>query len=94
MASTEDEITHLDDLVYSILYVTGQGGCDGVGKVSDPKGFCNILGRGRNESCEESSLHTLTESALYSPVDDPEVFAGFGFALIIVCCPRSMLTLE
>jgi hypothetical protein len=41
----EKNMTHLDDLVYSILYITGQGGCDGVGKVSDPKGFCNILGR-------------------------------------------------
>ena len=37
-------MAHLDDLVYSILYVTGQGGCDGVGKVSDPKRVCNILG--------------------------------------------------
>jgi hypothetical protein len=38
-----DDVTHLDDLVYSILYVTGQGGCDGVRKVRDPEGFCDIL---------------------------------------------------
>lgn len=31
----------------------------------------------------KNSLHTLTESALYSPVDDPEVFVGFGFAALI-----------
>jgi hypothetical protein len=45
----KEDVAHLDDLVYSILYVTGQGRCDGVGKVRDPKGFCNILGRvGKN----------------------------------------------
>ena len=29
-------------------------------------------------------LRTLTESALYNPVDDPEVFVDFCFALIVV----------
>jgi hypothetical protein len=41
----------------------------------------------------KDTLHTFTESALYNPVDDPEVFAGFCFALIIINWPWSMLTL-
>lgn len=32
---------------------------------------------------EKNEQPTLTESALYSPPDEPEVFVGFGFALII-----------
>jgi hypothetical protein len=84
MAGMKEDKAHLDDLVYSILYVAGQGGCDGIGKVRDPKGLCNILGRvGKKESCEKDSLHTLTESALYNPVDEPEIFAGFCFALMV-----------
>jgi hypothetical protein len=38
-----EDMAHLNDLVYSILYITSQGGCDGVGKVGDPERFCNIL---------------------------------------------------
>ena len=30
-------MAHLDDLMHSILYITGQGGRDGVGEVGDPK---------------------------------------------------------
>jgi len=86
----KNDMTHLDDLVYSILYVTSQGGCDGVRKVRDPEGFCDILGRSRKGPCEKNNLHTLTESALYNPVDDPEVFAGFGFVLIY----RELLSLD
>ena len=85
----KNDMTHLDNLVYSILYVTSQGRCDGVRKVRDPEGFCDILGRSRKEPCEKNNLHTLTESALYNPVEDPEVFAGLGFVLIIVNCSHS-----
>ena len=87
----KDDMTHLDDLVYSIFYVTSQGGCDGLRKVRDPEGFCDILGRSWKEPCEKNNLRTLTESALYKPVEDPEAFAGFGFVLIIVNCSHSML---
>jgi hypothetical protein len=34
--------------------------------------------------CAEENEHpTLTDSALYSPPDEPEAFVGFGFVLII-----------
>ena len=32
---------------------------------------------------EENGQPTLTDSALYSPPEEPEVFVGFGFVLII-----------
>ena len=37
----------------------------------------------RRKWFEKNGQPTLTESALYSPLDEPEVFAGFCFALII-----------
>jgi hypothetical protein len=45
----EDDMAHLDDLMHSILYITGQSGRDGIGEVGDPKRFCGILGGVRNE---------------------------------------------
>jgi hypothetical protein len=42
----KDDKTYLDDLVYSILYIASQGGCNEIRKISDPERFCNILGRG------------------------------------------------
>ena len=41
-----EDIAYLDDLMYSIFYVASQGGCNTIGKVSDPKRFCGILGTG------------------------------------------------
>jgi hypothetical protein len=58
--SMKGDVAHLDDLVYPILYVAGQGGCDGVGKVRDPKGLCNILGRG-------SERKNLGRKTAYTP---------------------------
>lgn len=78
-------MAHLDDLMHPIFYVTRQGGCDRFREVGDPKRFCDILGCVRKQSLmERTNLHTLTESALYSPVDDPEVFVGFGFGALII----------
>ncbi len=37
------EITHLDDLMYPIFYVTCQGRCDRIREVGDPKRICGIL---------------------------------------------------
>ena len=85
----KSNIAHLNNLVYSILYVTSQGRCDSVREVRDPERFCDILARSRKVHCEKNNLRTLTESALYNPVEDPEVFAGFGFVLIIVNCSHS-----
>jgi hypothetical protein len=80
----ENEMTHLDYLMHPIFYVARQGGCDRIREVGDPKRFCDILGCVQEERYRKSNLHTLTESALYSPVDDPEVFVGFGFAALII----------
>lgn len=54
----EDDMAHLDDLMHSILYITGQGGRDGIGEVGDPKGFCGVLGRVRNESFATRTTRT------------------------------------
>ena len=80
-------MTHLDDLMHPIFHVACQGGCDRIREVSDPQRFCDILGSVRSSKREpyrKDNLHTLTESALYSPVDDPEVFVGFGFAALVI----------
>jgi hypothetical protein len=83
----EGKRSHLDDLMHSIFYIASQSRCDRIGKVGDPERFCGILRRVGKEPGKKNSLHTLTDSALYSPVDDPEVFVAFGFALIIVSYP-------
>jgi hypothetical protein len=85
-------MAHLDDLMHPILYIASQGGCDCIREVGDSKRFCGILERDRNDSpVRRIRLLTLTESALYSPVDDPD-FVGFGFALIIVSYPIDCLS--
>jgi hypothetical protein len=57
-----------------------------------PRESAVSLTRFEREPDRKNGLHTLTDSALYSPVDDPEVFVGFGFvaALIIVSCPTQI----
>ena len=55
-----------------------------------PRDSATSLGRVGKSLVRKTTLHTLTESALYNPVEDPEVFAGFGFVLINVNCSHSM----
>jgi hypothetical protein len=40
----KNDIAHLDDLVYSVFYVTSQGGYNRAGKICNPERFHNILG--------------------------------------------------
>jgi len=51
-------MAHLDDLVYPILHITSQGGCDGVGKVGDPESIRNIL---LKRSKRRSFLRRMTD---------------------------------
>jgi hypothetical protein len=72
----KDDIAHLGDLVYSIFYVTSQGGYDKVGNIS---ASATSLGLGREGpfNGERNRLHTSTESLLYNPVDDSALVVDF-----------------